>query len=244
MKNGFREWLVARLEDLGLRICIDYRDFRPGAPSVTEIERAITQSKKTLVILTPQYINSKWAEFENALVQSLDPNAEQRRLIPVFLEKCELPPRIQYLTYLDFTKSGESDLLLNRLVRAVESDEDNKTASRIGEQPTKQRPDAPDSLPESEERSKNGQTTVDKSLVSPVNSPSMFRYRLWIAILFIVHHSECRNIECSATVGKRTEYRLHGHRCRGEPYNLQDRSTRRQSLRLVENRQCWRMSRT
>ena len=127
-----REWLVARLEDLGLRICIDYRDFRPGAPSVTEIERAITQSKKTLVILTPQYIKSKWAEFENALVQSLDPNAEQRRLIPVFLEKCELPPRIQYLTYLDFTKSGESDLLLNRLVRAVESDEDSKMASRIG----------------------------------------------------------------------------------------------------------------
>jgi hypothetical protein len=38
--------LLKRLEASSLRVCIDYRDFQPGAPSVAEMERAVLTSHK------------------------------------------------------------------------------------------------------------------------------------------------------------------------------------------------------
>jgi len=104
-KEWVRGWLVPQLKSAGLTVCIDYESFEPGAPSITEMERAVLQSRKTALVLTPEYLQSGWAEFENILVQTLDPAAHQRRLIPVLLMSCELPLRIEILTHVDFTVS-------------------------------------------------------------------------------------------------------------------------------------------
>jgi hypothetical protein len=100
-KDWVRGWLLPQLKNAGLTVCIDHESFEPGAPSITEMERAVLQSRKTVPILTPEYLRSGWAEFENILVQTLDPAARQRRLIPVLLMYCELPLRIGSLTYID-----------------------------------------------------------------------------------------------------------------------------------------------
>ncbi len=55
--------LARRLEASGLRVCVDVRDFELGAPRATELERAILSSRKTVLILTPAYLESEWAEF-------------------------------------------------------------------------------------------------------------------------------------------------------------------------------------
>jgi predicted phosphodiesterase len=113
-------WLLPRLEGGGLRVCVDFRDFEPGAPSITEMERAVRQSRKTLLVLTPNYLASEWTEFENILASTLDPAARRRRIIPLFLEQCKLPLRIRSLTYLDFTGSDQ-EFQLRRLLRAIRS---------------------------------------------------------------------------------------------------------------------------
>lgn len=84
------------------KACIDYRDFRPGAFSVKEMERAVLKSRNTLLILTPNYALSRWGEFENILLQTLDPMNELFRLIPVLKERCDLPLRLRALTYVNF----------------------------------------------------------------------------------------------------------------------------------------------
>ncbi len=89
-----RNWLVPRLEHLGVVVCIDYKDFEPGAPSITEMERAVQTSHKTLVIITPSYLESEWTEFEAVMAQTLDPAARARRVIPLLLEKTALPLRL------------------------------------------------------------------------------------------------------------------------------------------------------
>jgi hypothetical protein len=114
-----RGWLLPRLEEAGLRVLIDFRDFEPGAPVLTEMERAVLQSQKTLLVLTPDYLASEWAEFENILASTLDPAARRRRVIPLLLKPCELPLRIRTLTYLDFTQPSEVDFQLQRLIRAI-----------------------------------------------------------------------------------------------------------------------------
>ena len=94
--------LVPRLEAAGLKVCIDFRDFRPGAPSEKEMERAVLTSRKTLLVLTPDYVASAWADFEALLAGTLDPANRDLRLIPLLKAKCDLPLRIRYLSYVNF----------------------------------------------------------------------------------------------------------------------------------------------
>jgi hypothetical protein len=118
-KAWVRGELLPRLEASGLRVCIDYRDFRPGAPSITEMERAVLTSRKTVLVLTPDYVASAWTEFETLMLQTLDPAARQRRIVPLLKLRVELPLRIGYLSYVDFSDPQDEALAWTRLLNAL-----------------------------------------------------------------------------------------------------------------------------
>lgn len=122
-----REWvwdvLLPRLEEAGLKVIIDDRDFEPGAPLVTEKERAALQSRKTLLVLSPAYVDSEWAEFVNILVQTLDPAARKRRLIPVLRVPCRLNLRILRIRPLvSVNLTTHSDVQWQRLLNTLDPD--------------------------------------------------------------------------------------------------------------------------
>src|SRR5262245_56382636 len=52
-----RDWLLPRLEETGLHVCIDFRSFDIGAPLLINMERAVARSRKTLLVLTPDWVN-------------------------------------------------------------------------------------------------------------------------------------------------------------------------------------------
>ncbi len=118
-KGWVRGELLPRLEAEGLTACIDFRDFEPGAPSATEMERAVLTSRHTLLVLTPAYLDSAWTEFEALMLQALDPANRQRRLIPLLKERCDLPPRIGYLTYVNFCDPQDLALAWRQLFTAL-----------------------------------------------------------------------------------------------------------------------------
>lgn len=115
-KAWVRGELLPRLEAAGLKVFIDFHDFQLGAPSVTEMERGVTTSRKTLLVLTPAYLASAWTEFENLMLQTLDPANRALRLIPLLKAPCDLPIRIGFLTYVDFTDPTEQDLAWHKLL--------------------------------------------------------------------------------------------------------------------------------
>jgi len=115
-----RDWLLPRLKDAGLEVCIDRDCFEPGAPVAEEIERAITQSRRTLAVLTPDWVESEWTDFEALLVQHHDPAARYRRLIPLLLKPADLPERIQMLHWVEFTQVEEREDELERVVAAIQ----------------------------------------------------------------------------------------------------------------------------
>jgi hypothetical protein len=108
-------WLLPRLEASGLKVCIDDRDFEVGVPSLINMERAVDNSKHTLIVMTPAWIESAWTEFESLLVATNDPAARQRRLLPLKLISCHPPPRIAILTYANFTQPRHRVKEFNRL---------------------------------------------------------------------------------------------------------------------------------
>jgi len=83
------------------------------------MERGVLESRKTLLVLTPAYFQSGWTEFENLILQTLDPSNQQRRLIPLVKEKCDLPLRIGYLTHLNFADPEDLATEWRRLLAAL-----------------------------------------------------------------------------------------------------------------------------
>jgi tetratricopeptide (TPR) repeat protein len=114
-----RDWLLPRLEAAGLRVCIDSRDFAIGAPSLVNMENAAEHSRKTLLILTPRWLQSEWTKFESLLIQAEDPSGVQRRTLPLLLEKCQLPKRLAIFTHADFTDSTNWENELKRVIAAI-----------------------------------------------------------------------------------------------------------------------------
>lgn len=120
-KAWVRGELLPRLEAAGLKTFIDFRDFQLGAPSITEIERGILASRRTLLVLTPAYLTSGWTEFETLLLQTADPTNRLRRVIPLLKERCDLPKRISFLTYVDFTDPTERDFAWHKLLTNLDA---------------------------------------------------------------------------------------------------------------------------
>ncbi len=118
-----RDWvqmeLLQHLESKGLQVCIDFRDFIPGAARVTEIEKALQTSRKTLLVLTPAYLNDVWAQFEQLVLQTLDPANQQLRLVPLLKAECDLPPRLGYLTRIDFVNPEREEIAWTNLLAAL-----------------------------------------------------------------------------------------------------------------------------
>jgi hypothetical protein len=120
------EWvwqeLLPRLKGAGLRVCIDMDCFEIGTPILTNIERAVDASRHTLLVLTPNWVGSEWADFESLLVGTSDPAGRRAKLLPLMLSECAPPARIRSLTHADFRKPQSRDAQFSRLIQQVRSD--------------------------------------------------------------------------------------------------------------------------
>lgn len=117
-EDWVRGELLQCLESNDLRVCIDFRDFRPGHSNIEEIKRAIRESRKILLVLTPQYLSSRWTGFERQIYQNLAPQNLDARLIPLLKEQCKIPDEINYLVYVNLTQPN-SEMAWSRLLQAL-----------------------------------------------------------------------------------------------------------------------------
>ena len=93
-KEWVHGWLLPRLEASGLRVCIDLRDFEPGLPSLVNMENAVDRSRKTLIVLTPAWVDREWTRYEGLRIQPDDPAGLRGPILPLRLKPVEPPPRI------------------------------------------------------------------------------------------------------------------------------------------------------
>lgn len=114
-------YLVPDLEAAGLRIAVSGDVEVPGVSRVTNAERGIRRSRRTIVVLSDRYMTDTMAGFQNELAQSMGIDEGTYRLLPVQFSTigAEIPPRIQMLTRLDFTDDGRKDRQKARLVQTL-----------------------------------------------------------------------------------------------------------------------------
>ena len=114
-----RDWLLPRLEATGLKVCIDFRDFEIGVSKLDNIENAVTDSRHTLCVFSPNYLENEYNGFEGLLVQSRDPAARHKALLPLMLVECPQPPGLAVLTWANFCDSANHETELERLLNQI-----------------------------------------------------------------------------------------------------------------------------
>jgi hypothetical protein len=115
--SEFAVSLVKELEKRNLKVAIDYRDFNPGSPAIKEMKRAVENSRHTIIVFSPDWLSSNWADFELLTASTADPAARQRKIIPIIYKGGELLTRFPHSVTLDFTKNFE--VPLESLTRAI-----------------------------------------------------------------------------------------------------------------------------
>ena len=91
--------------------CISDRDFTPGVSVLDNIVKAIHSSNKVILVLTYHFVSSQWCKYEadQAIRQSLrlsevqDQDRNCSCVIPVLLEDCKIPIKLEDLTSSDMT---------------------------------------------------------------------------------------------------------------------------------------------
>src|SRR5262245_50569612 len=89
-------FLLDALADAGVR-CHSEAAFALGVPRLLEFERAIQQSKRTLIVLSPAYLSDDFGRFTDLLMQSFGAESGTWPVIPLIITPVTLPPRLAML---------------------------------------------------------------------------------------------------------------------------------------------------
>jgi hypothetical protein len=114
-----RKKLVPRLEAEGLRVFVDYKHFKLGAPLVLEMARGVESSRYTLAVLSPKYLESNFTELENVLAEHLGLENSERRLIAVMIEACKPRLGMRARLWLSMQTDAEFDANFETLANAL-----------------------------------------------------------------------------------------------------------------------------
>jgi WD40 repeat protein len=120
----FAEKLAKRLKDRGVIPWLDTLELKAGDHLFHRLNEALENSQKIIAIFSRAYFdpNKKgWTVAEAA--SQIHPDIlvkNQRRLIPLILEDCNIPPLLQSLISIDFRRSDDFDLKFQSLIEALD----------------------------------------------------------------------------------------------------------------------------
>jgi uncharacterized caspase-like protein len=118
-RSWARKVLLPRLEAEGVRVCIDFRDFRLGRPRLKATEEAVESSRYTLSVLTPAYLDSQLAELGSILARFLGADTNQARWLGVMRERCRPGLDMRSRMLLDVSDDADLDTAVVRLAFEV-----------------------------------------------------------------------------------------------------------------------------
>lgn len=107
--------LVPALKTAGLKVCLDDSCFRLGRPIVSEMERAVLESRYTLAVFSPDYMESGFTELENVMAQHLGMETRKIRFIGLIYRDCKPDLRFRSSLMLNMQDGTEFDDNVQRI---------------------------------------------------------------------------------------------------------------------------------
>ncbi|XP_075698950.1 uncharacterized protein LOC142663976 [Rhinoderma darwinii] len=110
--------LILKLEVTfpSIKICSHDRDFTAGKTIIENLTECIQKSQKILMVLSPDFVHSRWCLFEANLSVFQDCKSD-KAVVPIMLKPCPMPLYLSHLTYLEVKDEHFFEKLCNRLLK-------------------------------------------------------------------------------------------------------------------------------
>lgn len=112
-------WIAWQLEEAGYTTIIQAWDFGPGQNFVLAMQKAATEARRTIAVLSPDYLSAKFTAPEWAAAFVQDPTGEHQLLIPIRVRPVELTGLLLPMVYIDLVGATDIDEAKKRLLEGV-----------------------------------------------------------------------------------------------------------------------------
>jgi tetratricopeptide (TPR) repeat protein len=126
----YAKWVAGVLEAEGYTTTLEDLDFRPGQSVLHEMNQALA-ADHVIALLSPHYVAKEWTLKELWATLSNDATGRDRRLIPVRIADCEIPPLIRDIICVDLVGKDKSAAARDLLLDAVSPDGPRKAGAAI-----------------------------------------------------------------------------------------------------------------
>lgn len=123
--------LASELEKEDVRVWYDKGAMRLGDDFVASIQQALERSEYFLLVISPAYLASQWANFEMGVALSRSLTRESERIIPLYLKRvpnAALPSSIKQLSGLSAQDSPTGEIA-HQLAEIIKQPKKLKRAS-------------------------------------------------------------------------------------------------------------------
>ncbi len=124
--RAWADWIAWMLEEAGYQVVYQPWDFRAGGNFVLEMQKAASETCKTVVVLSDNYLQADYTQSEWAAAFVQDPRGDHRTLIPLRVAPCSPTGLLRPLIYTDLM--GLPDDEAKAAVLAAVSDDRPKPA--------------------------------------------------------------------------------------------------------------------
>ena len=106
-QKAWTENLARRLRDDGFKVWFDkwVLPQHAGRNWIDELREGVESSRKTVLILSPEFFAGDWPIFESTIIQLIDPVGRLDRIIPLLHTPCKIPKHWAFRQALDFTSA-------------------------------------------------------------------------------------------------------------------------------------------
>src|ERR687886_69868 len=102
------EWIAWQVEEAGFSVIVQAWDFRPGSNFVLDMQQATTEAKRTIAVLSPNYLSARFTQPEWAAAFAQDPTGEQGTLLPVRVQEVVLTGLLPQMVHIDLVDLDEA----------------------------------------------------------------------------------------------------------------------------------------
>lgn len=117
--KSFVRKLAQDLDTQGINYWLDEAELSVGDSLIERIQDGIDKVNYIAIVLSQNSIQSQWVQKEMSVALALEISGKPVRVLPLILEKVDIPTFLIDKLYLDFTEDGKYQNSLAELVRGV-----------------------------------------------------------------------------------------------------------------------------
>jgi hypothetical protein len=112
--------LAERLTNEGINVWLDEAELKIGDSLIEKISQGINEMEYVAAIISKNSIQSNWVQKEISLAMTKEIKGRKVTVLPLLIDKCEIPESLTDKLYADFTDIQNYEAEYHKLLRSID----------------------------------------------------------------------------------------------------------------------------